>query len=239
MHIPILAALENEWLVLAQDPAAERSFQTWRKADSALAQIENLAGVLTVANNREDLAAGDAVLASLARRAPGEALAAQVLLHALLPGLKGIIRSCHPRHGADDLASEVITVALERIRCYPFDRRPQRIAANVLLDVRQHVWRKLARQRRLADRLGQEIPFEEERFSAANRTAASEELIDLVSEAVRSGRVSKRGGRLILLYRVLGVSTPTLAAAEGRRPDAVERSRQRAEADLAASADVA
>ncbi|MCA1845382.1 MAG: hypothetical protein LC792_19760, partial [Actinobacteria bacterium] len=88
---------------------------------------------------------------------------------------------------------------------------------------------------RLTERLGRAVPFEDERIGAPEATPASEELIDLVSEAVRTGRVSNRGGRLILLYRVLGVPTPTLAAAEGRSPNAVERGRQRAEADLAAA----
>jgi DNA-directed RNA polymerase specialized sigma24 family protein len=235
MHIPLLADLDNEWTLLAQDSAANGRFRLWKEQYPALASIDDLPGLLAVANDRADLAAGDAVLAALAQQAPADAVAAQVLLHALLPGLKNIIRSCRPCHGADDLASEVITVALERIRCYPFDRRPQRIAANVLRDVRQHIWRKLDRQRRLSERLGRAVPFEDERIGAPEETPASDELIDLVSEAVRTGGVSSRGGRLILLYRVLGVPTPALAAAEGRSPDAVERSRQRAEADLAAA----
>jgi DNA-directed RNA polymerase specialized sigma24 family protein len=235
MHIPILVALDNEWTLLAQDSTANGRFRMWKEQYPALASIDDLPGLLALANDRSDLAAGDSVLAALAQQAPTDTLAAQVLLHALLPGLKSIIRSCRSCQGADDLASEVITVALERIRCYPYDRRPQRIAANVLRDVRQHIWRKLDRQRRLAGRLGRAVPFEDERIGAPEETPASEELIDLVSEAVRTGRVSNRGGRLILLYRVLGVPTPTLAAAEGRTPDAVERSRQRAEADLAAA----
>jgi DNA-directed RNA polymerase specialized sigma24 family protein len=239
MHIAILAALDNERKILAGDRSAERRFQEWKQTDPALSSIENLTGLLDVANNRSDLAGGDAALAALARRAPTDTLATQLLLHALLPGLKGIIRSFRPGRGADDLASEVVTIALERIRCYPFDRRPQRIAANVLLDVRQRIVRQQARQRRLADRLGRAVPFEEERIGSPDDPSSSEELIDLVSEAVRTGRVSPRGGRLILLYRVLGVTTPALAATEGRRPDAVERRRQRAEADLAAATEVA
>ena len=235
MHIPILAALDHEWTLLAQDPAANARFRLWKEQYPALASVDGLPELLAVANDRSDLAAGDAVLAVLAHQAPADPVAAQVLLHALLPGLKSIIRSCRPWRGADDLASEVITVALERIRCYPFDRRPQRIAANVLRDVRQHIWRKLDRERRLAERLGRAVPFEDERIGTPEEMASSEELIDLVSEAVRTGGVSSRGGRLILLYRVLGIPTPTLAAAEGRSPDAVERSRQRAEADLAAA----
>lgn len=239
MHIPILAALDNEWTVLAQDRSAHRQFLSWKEDDPALASVEDLAGLLAIANNRVDLEASDGVLAGLARRAPTDTLAAQVLLHALLPGLKRVIRTCWRRRGADDFASEVITVALERIRCYPFDRRPRRIAANVLRDVRQRVLRQLAREQRLADRLGKTVPFDEERIGSANESTATEELIDLVSEAVRTGRMTRRGGRLILLYRVLGVTTPALAAAEGRHPLAVERGRQRAEAGLAAVAEVA
>jgi hypothetical protein len=124
MHIPILAALDHEWTLLAQDSAANARFRLWKEQYPALASIDDLPGLLAVANDRSDLGAGDSVLAALAHQAPADAVAAQVLLHALLPGLKSIIRTCRPWRGADDLASEVITVALERIRCYPFDRRP-------------------------------------------------------------------------------------------------------------------
>lgn len=239
MHIPILAALDNEWPVLCRDRSAHRQFLRWKEEDPALRSIADLAGLLAVTRDRANLDASDAVLAALARRAPTDTLAAQVLLHALLPGLKRVIRTCRPRRGADDFASEVVTVALERIRSYPFERRPQRIAPNVLRDVRQRVVRQLIREQRLAERLGPAVPFDEERFGSPDEATSSEELIGLVSEAVRTGRLSHRGGRLILLYRVLGVTTPALAAAEGRRPDAIERRRQRAEAELAATAEVA
>ncbi len=239
MHVPILAALDNEWQVLAQDLAANQRFRLWKEQDRAFTSIADLSGLMAVANDRSDLAAGDAVLAALARRAPTDPLAARVLLQALLPGLKSIIRSWRRCRGADDLTSEVMTVAFERIRCYPFDRRPRRIAANVLLDVRQVLWRRLERQRRLDDRLGRAVSLDDEGIGTGDQSSASEELIDLVSEAVRTGRIPKRDGRLILLYRVLGVPTPEVAAAEGRRPAAIERSRQRAEANLATSAEVA
>jgi DNA-directed RNA polymerase specialized sigma24 family protein len=235
MCIQILVALDQERHVLAGDPAAHRRFEQWKQEEPVLAAVKDVAGLLAVANNRGDLEAGDAVLAVLARRAPSDPLAAQILLHALMPGLKQLIRSCHAGSGGDDLASEVLTVALERIRCYPFDRCPRRIAANILRDVRQHIWRKLARQRRMADRLGKAVSFEDERVGRGDEKSSSDQLVDLVADAVRRGRVSLRGGRLILMYRVLGVPTAVLADAEGRSFSAVERSRQRAEADLAAA----
>lgn len=234
MPIPILVALEHERCSLVADRCAHRRFEQWRAEEPVLSDVDNLDALLAVANNRRDLDAGDAVLAVLARRAPSDPLAGQLLFHALMPGLKQIIRSCNPGRGADDLASDVLTAALERIRCYPFERRPQRIAANILRDVRQHIWRKLARQRRLADRLGEIVSFDEERDGVAE-PSSSDELVDLVADAVRRGRISRRSGRLILLHRVVGVSTAEIATAEGRSFGAIERARQRAEADLAAA----
>lgn len=235
MSIPILCALEQEWRSLVEDRPARRRFEQWKREEPALSAIEDVAELLAVANDRADLDTGDAVLAVLARRAPTDPLAAQLLLHALMPGLKHIIRSLHNGPGGEDLASEVLTEALERIRCYPFDRRPRRIAANILRDVRQHIWRKLDRQQRLADRLGQVISLEEDRLRLGPLPSSSDELVGLVTDAVRRGRVSRRGGRLILLYRVLGVPTEDLAGSEGRSFSAIERARHRAEADLAAA----
>ena len=105
MHIPILAALDNEWTLLAENSAANGRFQLWKEQYPALASIDDLTGLLAVANDRSDLAAADAALAALAQQAPADALAAQVLLHALLPGLKSILRSCRSCQGVFSAAS--------------------------------------------------------------------------------------------------------------------------------------
>jgi DNA-directed RNA polymerase specialized sigma24 family protein len=234
MPIPILAALDHDRCALVADRRARERFEQWKSEEQVLSEVDDLAGLLALANNRRDLDAGDAVLAVLARRAATERLAGQLLLHALMPGLKGIIRSCNPGRGADDLASDVITTAWERIHCYPYARRPQRIAANILRDVRQQIWRKQARQQRLAERLGEVVAFDDDR-DGSPQPSPSDELVDLVADAVRRGRISRRSGRLILLHRVVGVSTDEIARSEGRTFCAIERARQRAEADLAAA----
>jgi DNA-directed RNA polymerase specialized sigma24 family protein len=63
--------------------------------------------------------------------------------------------------------------------------------------------------------------------------AAGEELLGLVGEGVRSGAITRRGARLIVLHRIHGLSTREIADAEGRDAAAVRKYRNRAEAALA------
>jgi hypothetical protein len=62
-------------------------------------------------------------------------VAARALLQALVPGLHRLARTVGG--GSDEAAAELVALAWARIVTYPFERRPGRVAANVLLDVRK------------------------------------------------------------------------------------------------------
>jgi len=72
-----------------------------------------------------------------------------VLLQVLRPGLRNLGRRLALGCSFDDVDVEILSLAWERIRTYPIDRRPAAIAANVLLDVRKHYIRQVTEAKRL------------------------------------------------------------------------------------------
>ena len=93
--------------------------------------------------------AADARLADLVRRAAHEPLAARIVLQRLLPGLISMARRRgdgwgHVVHVYDELLANAWIV----IRCYPIDRRPARVAANLLRDIEYQTFTRPARLRR-------------------------------------------------------------------------------------------
>ena len=76
-------------------------------------------------------------------------LAARLVLQALLPGLKAVAgRLLFDADERDAVWSALLVHCWERIRRYPLERRPTRIAANTLLDTLQKTTRELKRQSR-------------------------------------------------------------------------------------------
>ena len=72
-----------------------------------------------------------------------------MVLQALLPGLKALAgRLLLEADERDELWSALLAHCWERIRRYPIERRPTRIAANDLLDTLKKTTRELKRQRR-------------------------------------------------------------------------------------------
>ncbi|MDT3444459.1 MULTISPECIES: hypothetical protein [unclassified Pseudofrankia] len=83
------------------------------------------------------LGEADAVLAALVRRArAGDLAAARVVLERLMPALTGQARRrCHRRGVSfDQLLVELVGSAWIVIRCYPVERRPVKVAANLVGD---------------------------------------------------------------------------------------------------------
>lgn len=134
----------------------------------------------------------------------------------------------------EDISTAVIEAAYERIRQYPCDRRPARVAANLLNDTRQTLWRAASRERRLG--LAIEPLTEEVLEHLAERPAepsATDELIDLVAEAACLGQIQPAGARVILLTRVLDVPIDDLANEMELKAQTLRKRRQGAEAALA------
>ncbi len=130
----------------------------------------------------------------------------------------------------------VVLRALDRIANYP-TARTSRPAANIVRDVRHSLYKARLREMALQAALGEPAPFEETHSCAATafERSPSDELLDVLSCAVRSGAISRLEGRLILLNRILGVRTADIARAEGWRPGTVRKHRLKAELALAST----
>jgi hypothetical protein len=228
MPDPLLASLDLEWERLARSRAARQALAEWAADAPVLAGCDDLIAVerlLRVA----DAATADTILAAVARRAPGDDLAARALLQFLQPGCRRLIGQLgreFPR--SDDRSAAVLGAAYERIRTYPIDRRPRFIALNVLLDTAK------ATRRRLRADEGREGP--DAAMSHVESVPAAVELLELLRGAVDDGWVEHGDAALIARSRVGGEAIAVLAAERGCHPGALRRRRHRAEAALATAA---
>lgn len=136
-----LRFLDRHWHELTRSPATTAALTRWMTETPLLAAAT--CGELLDRIRTASVVEADAVLAELAKRAPADRSAAGLLLQALRPGL-GRLAQRHRRHDRPDVGEDLAAIAWERIRTYPFDRRPARIAANVILDTHH---RYLAAQR--------------------------------------------------------------------------------------------
>lgn len=174
------------------------------------------------------------MLLALLQRAASDDLAARTVLQAIMPGLKSLMSAYRRTAEPEEVVTAVIEAAFERIRCYPCDRRPERVAANLLNDTRQTLWRAAGKER--ARRLATE-PLTEpvlDRVAQPEDRFAAGQLQDLVVEAVQAGRIDRSGARLILLTRVLDVTITELADETQAKPQTLRKRRRHAEAALAA-----
>jgi hypothetical protein len=139
----------------------------------------------------------DEAFCALLRLARDEQLAGEVVLSALLPGLKALVGSLlHDANARDDVWSSVLSTIWELIVTYPLERRPTRVAANLLLDTRKQTVKDLVRERERSK------PTDALELRSGRANAGSVDL--LVTRAVRAGAISRPEGRLILATRIDG-----------------------------------
>ncbi len=194
-----VARLEREWSRLASAHLRDR-VRSWQGSEPALRPFSTPQQLLRFLQDEgADLDTKDAVLRALLRRARVDPAAARVVLQALLPGLKRLSTQLvrHPRE-RDERWEQLLWHAWRLIRRYPLARRPTRIAANLLLDVR----------------LG--IRAEQEEAQRAARPPAEAEQGEGDRErplraAVRAGAISEQEAELIAQTRIDGVSMAAVA----------------------------
>ena len=233
MQHTLFTQLESDWAAVAADPGANDRLAAWRREDAALAGLADLTAVRAAAHDRTDPAAADRILAVFARRAPADDLAARVLLYLLLPGTRALANRLWWLDDAAERASAAVAAVYERIRTYPYLRRPARIAANILADARQQLVRRARPERQPTAVLSlDEHPDTWPQATPAPEQAPGEELLDLLCWAVRSGHLSAEQGRLIMASRIADVPCEELGAEVGLGAHSLRRRRQRAESVL-------
>jgi hypothetical protein len=123
----LIERLEAEWPALAAGALAAQ-LPSWAAEEPALAGFATPQQLLRhIRASRGDTRAEDAVMTALVRQAGSDPLAARMVLHALMPGLKTLARRILlDADQRDELWSSLLAHCWERIRCYPLERRPRR-----------------------------------------------------------------------------------------------------------------
>ena len=210
--------LDAEWQHLVSSPAASAALARWGRLEPAVDGWADLDSLRAAVHDRGDLERGDQILAALARLAAvtghSDVLAARVILQLLVPGAIRLGQSLAAMIG-DPAASEAAVFAelTILIRTYPWQRRPRRIAANLLLDCRQRLIRHHHRARpeisaglHLHDTPGAGVADHDERLA----------LHDLLWWARRRGILNRFEAQLLVASHVNDIPMNQLATRFGR-----------------------
>jgi hypothetical protein len=151
---PLTASWDREWARLQLAPSTATAVARWRAEEPHLAPYVSLTEILE-ATRRLPSAEADEVLAALIRRAPTDDVATHVVLRRVLHGIlkAALRRAATGRWRARPLFSEMVGMAWIVIRTYRLDRRPQKIAVNILCDAEYGVCVQPYRLRSNSERL--------------------------------------------------------------------------------------
>ncbi|MGH9266842.1 MAG: hypothetical protein ACRD0D_01560, partial [Acidimicrobiales bacterium] len=150
----------------------------------------------------------------------------------MAPGARRLARALWWLGPPGERAAAVVGALWERIRTYPYERRPAKVAANLLADTRQ----RLLRSHRVLP--GEAVGVDALAGLPAGPATgcAGEELVDLLVWAVGAGHLDARQASLIAATRLGGTEPAALARDEGLEAQSLRRRRQRAERHLALAA---
>lgn len=226
MEIDPVDQLDREWRQLSSGSLRSK-LSEWAEHEPALAPFVDPATLIRFLRSPGPWTVRDALLRALLFRARVDPLAGRVVLEALLPGLKRVAeRVILDARDRDELWSLLLACAWERIRTYPLERRPSRIAANLLLDTRRKTLDEFLRERARTRFRPDDVKAPRARRGAAqqefpaallstvpSRPQAQGDVDALLGAAVEAGAISKYEAELIARTRIDGVALHELAAA--------------------------
>lgn len=220
---PVIA----EWERLARSRAVLRHVNSWPFITTPVDHIDEVLEVCGFGKRIDDSEA-DHMLLCLVRLAAHDDLAARITLHRVLPAIMAIAKRrgrIHPR-GAHAAMGDLLTTAWEVIRTYPCERRPKKIAANIVRDIEYFTYVREARLKRVT-----EVCVESDHSFGASpdgEPTAAEELCEVLADAAAAG-LDPNDLSLLRRYAA-GETTQTIAESLGLSPRTV-RNRRRAALD--------
>lgn len=185
---PLVRRLVAEWGTICAQPRTLRVINRW---DLPGGPVKHLDEVLLRAGYGIDTSFEncDAFLFALVKRAAHDELAARIVLQRILPPLIAIAgRRGHIVDGGFNAAfNEILGQAWILIRQYPVDRRPAKIASNLVRDTEYFAFVRNARLKRLeveswTDDADEKFVAEED-----DTIEPSVELAQIIHDAVRRG----------------------------------------------------
>jgi len=226
----VLTRLDLDWPNFTRSGSAASSLRRWRR--SGAVDVNSIDELLAALQDEEDPEKRDRRVYRFAVLGRSDRDAARVVLQVVRPGLVSVVQRYRARWGWDETASMAVAAAFERIVTYPVDRR-DRPAANIVRDVHNRLHRVKAREEALKTKIGRRTCadglFD---LPAADRAGASNELIDVVSDALATGRLTQDEAHLVVRCRILDESLEQLAVERDRQPATVRYQRRRAEERL-------
>ena len=227
--------LDQEWAKLARDPVCTNDLADICR-DVGARSLGELHSWIRSAPETE----ADRVLAPLAARARGgSGLAARVLLQLLMPGTVRLATSWWALGDRDERAAAAVAAVYGRIRHYPIEQRPNRIAANVLLDAEKDLRRAASRVTRDAQQAVCVDPLAFPIETVQQDRHPSDELAELLDEAVSAGRVRPDDAELITATRIGGRRLAEMTCERGATLRTLQWRRRCAEAALVGAGAVA
>jgi DNA-directed RNA polymerase specialized sigma24 family protein len=219
--------LDRDWQRELNSPRLRGQFAGWRDVEPALAPFRDPLAVLRFLRGAGSSAGKDEVLCALLRHARREPAAARVVLEAMMPGLKKLAgRLLADARDREELWSALLASAWERICTYPVQRRPRKVAANVLLDSMRGTLAALAGAR--SDPASRAVRLSG-RLQAPPEPAGVDALLDA---ALSAAAITQEEAELILATRVDEVPLSVLAHSRGVSSDTLKHRRSRAERRL-------
>jgi hypothetical protein len=220
-----VANLDRDWRRLARGVLPQR-LRTWARDEPALAAFAEPPRLIAFLRSDAPAASKNELLRPLVRLARDEPLAARIVLEALAPGLTRLAeRVIFDERDRDELWALILGHAWRQIRSYPLERRPSKIAANLILETRRAALAEFTRDRRR-----RELPPRPlgERVAAP----ASADVDTLLAPAVAAGAISADEAQLILRTRIDEVPLRQLAAEQNVAYHTLNVRRLRAEKRL-------
>lgn len=133
---PIVKGLLADWEAASRSPRALRRANSWGLPGGPVERLDEI--VLRAGfGGRHDCDASDAYLLELVRLAATDRLAAQIVLHRVLPPVIAIAQRRGRIHagGIEGAIGDLIAQAWFVISSYPVERRPRKVAANIVRDI--------------------------------------------------------------------------------------------------------
>jgi hypothetical protein len=151
-NTPAVRQLVDDWAALATKPRLVRQVNDWGLPGAPIAHLDDAlerAGFGHEATYTE----GDQYLAALVRRAQHDELAGRIVLQRILPPLIAIAarRGRIVQGGFTEAFTLTIAQAWILIRTYPIERRPAKIASNLVRDAEYHAFVRDARMKRVSE----------------------------------------------------------------------------------------
>lgn len=141
--------LTLEWVHLHTRPATSTTVKQWASAEPALAGFTRPGDVVDTIDAADDASKSAILLALLRLVAADDQLAGRTLVQAMLPGLATLAARTAAKHptGDPDSPESIRQMVLEEfwevVDAYPIERRPDRVAANLILDTLKRVTKHL------------------------------------------------------------------------------------------------